>query len=531
MAYENIKADTPGFCCDGDYFYIMKGAPTNMLIQKTSYGDPVMTYPFSHEISLTTKGNYFLSLQFDGVNFWSLEQGDSPNQTTQRILRRWRIENFMCVLKNSWLLRGPAGEKMNGKAFAIESYTGILEHACGPGTGTYPGTDWSYEEMVAFPDEFSVNNYDPQPRGCFFQVSDSFFIVSDTQGIIEEIQVGAIHDYYRIGTASKIQNNFYPGDRVVLRRDLYVFNNASSQGDSGASLYWYRVPWGDAVDPTVLVDLIEQYRGCHESGIYEQTQAATFIRSEGLVGINNGQYVGLIAYIRGQQMLFKRPNLGGTMNYPGPDVYGNSPSPAPDYYFNYVGRNQEFKENMASMIMDTAIKNDRITLHTIYDLAQSGDNITGVTANIYRLQTTYTYGAGALEDSFSLGPYNYVVSIMKPMVTSIGLIAEPALVVANGVDESLIWATVRDQYGAQLEGKRVVFGLTAGTAAIRGYFKCPDSISECIEGSFNWLDGTPHASAEIITGSQDNVSPGQAVIEWRAGTQAGLITIVAIVQP
>jgi hypothetical protein len=524
MAYENIKSDTPGFCCDGHYFYIMKGSPTNMLIQKTSYGDPVMTYPFSHEINLSgNKGGSFLSLQFDGVNFWSLEKGDGTAYNTQKILRRWRIENFMCVLKDSWQLIGVSGESMGGKAFAIESYYNTITHASGPGTGTYVGKDWSYEEMVQL--RF--------PYACFFQVSDKFYIISDTQNIVEEVQVGAIHDESHVGTASKIQHNFYDGDRIVLRRDLYFFNNASpSLFDGGACLYWYHIPFMDVADPTVLQT--PQLRSYHESGVYEQTLASTFITASGLAGINQGYYTGLIAWVRGQQLLLKRPNLSSSLNYPGPDLLGNVVTG-----FDYVGRvNQEFKENMASMIMDTAIKNDRITPHVIYDLSQSTDMSDCTTTNIYRLQTTYTYGTGALEGSFSTGPYNYVVSVMKPMVTSIGLIAEPALVVANGSDESLIYATVRDQYGAVMNAKRVVFGLTASDSAIKGYFVCPEDITSCIQGSFNWLDGTPHAAAEVMTGTQwvspSNPNPrldGTAIIEWRAGTKAGLVTIVAIVQP
>jgi hypothetical protein len=519
MAYENIKSDTPGFCCDGQYFYIMKGSPTNMLIQKTSYGDPVMTYPFSHEIDLSgNKGGAFLSLQFDGINFWSLEKGDGTAYDTQKILRRWRIENFMCVLKDSWLLVGTSGEKMSGKAFAIENYYNTITHASGPGTGTYPGhPTWSYEEMVQL----------KYPHACFFQVSDRFYIISESENIVEEVQVGAIHDYSLVGTAAKIQNNFYEGDKVILRRDLYYFNNASpSVGDSGAALYWYAIPFMDVADPTVLQT--PTFKACHESGIYNATLASTFITASGLAGINQGAYIGLIAYVRGQQLLFKRPNLASSLNYPGPDVHGTWTTG-----FDYVGRvNQEFKENVASMIMDTAIKNDRVNLNAIYDLGQSTDIVSCVTTNIYRLQTTYTYGTGTgMEGTFVTGPYNYVVSVMQPMVTSIGLIAEPALVVANGYDKSYIWATVRDQYGAELLGKRVVFGLSAADTATKGYFVCPEAVADCIPGSFNWLDGTPHYSAEIMTGSQSGVTDGQAVIEWRAGTKAGMVTIVAIVQP
>jgi hypothetical protein len=517
MSYENIRADTPGFCCAGEYFYIMKPAPTNMLIQKTSYGDPVMTYPFSHEINLASAGTSFLSLQYDGINFWSLEKRNvSGNLEKERILRRWRIEDFMCVLQDSWRIRSQGNaENLNGKAFAIENYYDILDEACGPGTGN--------------PDRVILTH----ARGPFFHVTDQFHL-SSSQGYGEDIPVATVLNNYTITTAQPIQRIYYPGDKVNLRRDLYFFNNASpALGDASAAVYWFAIPHIDAADPTTLNE--PTYKGCHDSGIYEQTQAATFITAEDLDGINQACYTGLIAYVRGQQLIMKRPNMpGGGYNYPGPNSDGELTTG-----FDYVGTNTEFRSNMASMIMDNAIKNDRVTLWTIYDLAASVHPTDCSTVNIYRLQTGYTYGV--LEGSFT-GPYNYVVSVMKPMVTSIALTAEPALVVANGVDQALIYATVRDQYGAPISGKRVVFGLTATDSQTKGYFLCPEDISECVEGSFTWLDGTPHAQAEVITGSQSaypggpvyvegGPMAGKAVIEWRAGTKAGLITVLAIVQP
>jgi hypothetical protein len=477
-------------------------------------------------MNLSAKGGSFLSLQFDGINFWSLEQGDAPNQNSQRIIRRWLIQNFMCVLQDSWILRARTAENINGGAFAIESYTDTITEACGYGTSR--------------PDSIKLRH----PRAAFFQVSDRFYLISATQNITQEVQVAAAGDpdYYTvrtngaIGSIGSTQNTFYPGDRIVLRRDLYFFNNESpSQGSAGAALYWYAIPFqSPGGNPT---DLLEPtFKSCHESGIYEQTQAAVFVTVEDLAGINQGKYAGLIAYVRGQQLIFKRPNLASSLPYPGPSITGQMPTG-----FDYTGRvNLEFKENVASMIMDTAIKNDRITLHTIYDIAQSINTTTCTTSNIYRLQTDYTYGT-SIEAAFTIGPYNYVVSVMKPMVTSIALTAEPALVVANGVDAALIWATVRDQYGAPINGKRLVFGVSATDAQAVGYFKCPDDdpipVSRCVQGSFTWLDAAPHKQAEVITGTQSSYLDGppsmggQAVIKWRAGTKAGLVTIVAIVQP
>lgn len=499
MAYENIRLDEPAFCAAGDYFFSMKPAPTNMLIMKTSNGDPVMTYPFSNE--LTVVENAFLSIQYDGVDIWTMEKKTvGGNNEKERIVRRWRLENFTCVMKDSWRVRGQSGEDMNGGAFVIENYQNYIKEACGPGTANLDRIKLAH------------------PHAAFFHVTDQFHIASATQGYSQDLPVATAPVADTVMVSAPFSHVFYPGDPVSLRRDLYFFNNQSpALGAASAAVYQFSVPHMDAVDPTVVNELT--YRGCHDSGIYEGTAASTFLTTSGNIGINNGNYTGIIAYIRGMQMLMKQPNMpGGGILYPG----------------NYSGTNQEFKSNIASMLIDTAIKNDRVTLHTIYDLGCSVSDTDCVSVNIYRLQRDYTYGA--VEGSWST--YNYVVSVMKPMVTSIALTADPALVVANGVDRSFIVATVRDQYGAPLNYKRVIFTISAQTSDQKGYFLCPDSVSPCVQGSFTWLDSVPHQTVEILSGSQwanpqsgGPAMQGQAIVEWRAGTTAGLVTIVATVQP
>jgi hypothetical protein len=508
MAYENIRSDVPAFCVAGDYFYIMKGQPTNSLIQKTSNGDPVMTYPLSHEMD--PAGGSFVSLQYDGINFWSLEKRTVDASTEkERILRRWRVEDFVCVLKDSWRLHGlgSANENMSGTAFAVESYINKLSRAAGPHTiGLYPQNEIKLQ----------------YPHAAFFRVTDQLVLRSTTDpSICEDLPVYTTPDSTTVQTSSNIQNDYYVGDSVILRRDMYYFNNESpSVGAAGAAVYHFSVPHMSAADPTVLNELT--YKSCHESGVYEQTKCATFITTSGLDSINSGHYTGLIGYVRNQNLLLKKPNMpAGGLLYPG----------------NIAGTNIEFRSNEKSMIIDNAIKNDRINLHTIYSIAPSIDDDGCIATNLFRLQQDYTYGA--LEGTFSEGPYNYVVSVLRPMVTSIALTAEPALVVANGVDTALIWATVLDQYGAPMNFKRIVFSLSASSAGSKGYFTCPTEISECTGGAgFRWLDAiAQHQSAEIFTGAQSayNGGPpamqGQAVIEWRAGTEAGMVSIMATVQP
>lgn len=500
MSYENIRLDQGAFCVAGEYFYAMQGDPSYMLVQKTSNGDPVMTYPFSHEVDPADTGE-FLALQYDGVNFWSLEKRDvSGEYESERILRRWRVENYACVLKDSWRLRaqGSTTENINGSAFAVESYYNTLSEACGPGTSNL--------------DRIKLTH----PTAAFYHVTDQFHLQSATEPetTYEDIAVATTPDAYTVTTTSPIGNVYYAGDQVRLRRDLYFFNNeAPGVGSSSAAVYHFAIPHITASDPEELQE--PTYRSCHISGIYENTQSADFITTSGVDAINDGNYTGMITYVRGMQMLMKRPNMpAGGLTYPG----------------GYTGTNTEFRSNIKSMLIDNALKNDRVTLHDIYDLSSSVHETNCISVNMYRLQRGYTYGA--IEGSWST--YNYVVSVLEPMVTSVAVTADPALVVANGVDRAHIYVTVRDQYGEPMDYKRVVLSISAADDDTKGYFLCPDSLGlqyPCVAGSFTWLDATPHQEAEIITGSQDSSLSGQVVIEWRAGTKAGLVSIVATVQP
>jgi hypothetical protein len=355
------------------------------------------------------------------------------------------------------------------------------------------------------------------PHAAFFHITDQFRITSESTGAFLDIPVASTPSVDMVTTTQAISTNFFTGDRVNLRRHLYFFNNQSpAKGSSSAAVYEYAIPYLNVDDPTVLNT--PTYIGCHDSGIYEGTTAATFITTSGNIGINNGIYTGVIGYLRGMQLLMKQPNMpgGGTM-YPG----------------NYTGTNQEFKSNIASMLMTNLLATDRISIHALHDLSTSHNTSACVTSNIYGLQTAVTFGS--LQVTWST--FNYVAYTMTPLVTSIALTAEPALVVANGVDRSLIYATVRDQFGAPLNGKRVVLDLTASQGGGAGYFLCPESISACVAGSFTWLDSVPHKRVEIWTGSQSAypggpaAQQGQVVVEWRSGTVAGLVSIVATVQP
>jgi hypothetical protein len=124
------------------------------MAKKTDAGDIVTTFPFSHEMSPID--DIFYGLQFDGINFWSLEKHpDDPGG--KKLIRRWRIENKCLVLKDSWELVGQGNpvENMDGTAFCVEHYHHKLSGLVGP---SVPG--WT--------NKLRLNS----PTACYFHPGD-----------------------------------------------------------------------------------------------------------------------------------------------------------------------------------------------------------------------------------------------------------------------------------------------------------------------------------------------------------------------
>ncbi len=94
------------------YFYMFDD-DTDMLLQKTDDGVTSFSFPFD-----TLMTNTITSVEHDGINFWSMEDGDVSNT---RVIRRWRIHNYACKLQNSITLSNPA-HTFNADCFTVEHY-------------------------------------------------------------------------------------------------------------------------------------------------------------------------------------------------------------------------------------------------------------------------------------------------------------------------------------------------------------------------------------------------------------------------
>jgi len=484
--YSNLKLTMSHFCVVDDYYFVMYPSPLNLLMKKTNYGDPVMTYPFSDEMDLSAVNNQFIGLDYDGVNFWSLEKvsyGSSIEK--RRRLRRWRIENFMCVLKDSWILSGQGGEDINGRAFCIEHYHDFLAEDCGLGT--------SYTQSLKL----------TTPTSCYFHSGDHIAITDSVTGDIKDAAVNTKLGSDVVNLQVPLDTTLSAGSKVSHFRRLYFFNNqAPTIGASSAALYIWSIPITTGTDP--LTDRTPSYITCDTSGVYEGTQAAHFCTISGVDAVNSGYETGLISYIRGMQLLLKKPMLpAGTTGYPdGVEATGI-----------------EYRSNINSMLIDTLINTAKTEIYTVYALSSSQSPNSASAVNVYRLQNKYTY---ATDGSWST--YNYVVSTLDPVITSLTLSMEPSLLPANGTSKANIYAVLRDQYGYAINDKTVTFQVED---ALGGRFCAPTvTITPCTGGDC-WISGDG-SQARVVTGTQ-NIGDGAAVIGWLVGTSAGFPIVTATV--
>lgn len=108
MAYENIRFRKSNMVVDQGYFY-MFDEDWDSLTQKLDDGTVAFTYPLDTVISTAVK-----SLEYDKINFWSLENpgGGSVN------VKKWRVENSICNLKDTINL----SPDYDSNAFTVEHY-------------------------------------------------------------------------------------------------------------------------------------------------------------------------------------------------------------------------------------------------------------------------------------------------------------------------------------------------------------------------------------------------------------------------
>ena len=391
------------------YFY-MFDQTVDMLFQKTDDGITAFSYPMD-----TVLSNTIFQLEYDGVNFWTLENPD----TEDIIIRRWKIENYICKLKNTFEYTMNISDRFDSKAMTVEHY-----HTTVTGTVHPPGS--------------TIIGVEP---GYGLQLTGNMYITlgPNKDGLSETIQVqGSADGVITLAAPTTLEYGLHPGGAlyepnsrsgVQFYTYIWFFNNYYGLVSSTGALYKVNAYASDSIHT--------RYPG----GAYKAVTACTFYK----VGSFLDEYgvpmqVDTLAYVKSRNLLFI-------------DVSGEG-SELPYY---------------GSMVMDNGTT-------AIDDIAMYDENI-------YRLQ-------GA----------NYALSTLESFVSSIALVASPAIITAVQSSTTTIDAYVKDQFFQPVASRQVTFS-------------DDDDVGTIIS------DPTPNTDGL-----------GKASVVYQAGTEARVVTITATVQ-
>jgi hypothetical protein len=373
MAYENIRLTKPNVTMVDGYFYMMDH-DTDSLIVKTDDGTQAYSFPLD-----TTLGTTVVSLEYDGYNFWSLEDGGGNDM----VIRRWYLDNYVCKLRQTINLVESASHKFSSNAFTVEHYHTTFTSNEGIGSASISVADAS-------------------------KVSSGYTVVlgpNTADNAVEEFQVSSAgaNTINLNGTTTRA---YVSGDPISFYKTIWLFNDFDGTDSSTGALYQINAYTGGIQTKTA-------------GGAYQSVKACSFfdipyyVFNPGVV-TETPKY-NAICYVKTSNLLFLDPD--------------------------------DLANGFGSMSMDNVHQNQASVLD-IYDITFDG-------TNIYRLQRSATYYGATT--TFADNTYNYQLSTLKSFVTSVSLRADPAILPANGINQSLITAIVKDQFNLPVEARWVEF--------------------------------------------------------------------------
>jgi hypothetical protein len=250
MAYDNIKFRKYNMTVAGGCFY-MFDEDWGSLVEKLDDGSTSFAYPLNTLIS-----NPIKSLEYDKVNFWSLEDPSGDGI----IIRRWQVESNTCNLKDTFDL----SPGYSSEAFTVEHYHTTVATTISGGYSNIQVSKY-YDTVISGSVTLTLgpNNLD--------QYED--VIVDSVSGT-------------NITLTSGTQYSYEIGDEVNFYLYLWVFNN-----DGSGSLCQIDALTGN---------LLNQYNDSE----YDNITACTFARISNVFTSN----VDALIYVKSTNLKFVNVN-------------------------------------------------------------------------------------------------------------------------------------------------------------------------------------------------------------------------------
>lgn len=256
---ENLKFRKPHMTFVDGYFYMFDD-DTDMLLQKTDDGITAFSYPFDTLMTETVKG-----LEYDGINFWAMYDGEVENTL---VFSRWRIENYVCKLKELTTLSNP-GHKFNGEAFTVEHYHCTI-------SGAYTAGDTI----------ITINTEDGQLPGELLSGMTAT-IGPNPAGKTETISIQHVSGNV-VTFSDPLENTYFDSNEFIFYNNFWLFNNANELDTTNGALYKLNAYSGS-------ISFI------YPGGVYKDVKAATFSEISHFVDYGT---VNSLMYVKASNLLF-----------------------------------------------------------------------------------------------------------------------------------------------------------------------------------------------------------------------------------
>lgn len=462
MVRENVKFTNPNFTGDGTYFYSMV-LSSQVLQVKVDDGSIAFTYPLA-----TSLGNTVKELEWDGVYFWSLEP-----KTGGIIIRKWGIQSFICQQVQLFEFTNGTTHTYDADAFSLEHYrltVGINNNGSGGYTTGLTDINISDTSMLDVGDVLTFVRRLTSPAS---RVNTAFVEQGVVQSILSATQVrltAAMSGNPHSDGKGFRGPDITPGagqpptpDEVFVTKYIWL-NNKNSPGSTGTpALYKIRATNGS----NVIQFSGTQFSSVGGSAFYTKYNLAVGLDSEA-TKYNTTVVVDSAAGGRQTYMLIARDS---TLLF-----YNVST--------NVIDR---------SMVMNN-IKIDTVSTWNVYDMIVLGEEPNMV---LYRLQNGTTYKNSMLDlvDESWSSQYNYEKQLLRRVVSSIAVTAEPSIVPADGNATSRITAVLRDQYNDTApSGKTVNWSDDSGDDRLASAQTVTDSFGKAVN---TYTSGTTEQDVKI----------------------------------
>ncbi len=425
MVRQNIRLSEGNFTSDGVYYYCMLDG-TQALQQKVDDGTVAFTYPLDTSVT----GN-ILELSWDGVYFWSLED----NGSTGFFIRKWAIESFICRQQQLFTFTTGSTHTYDASAFAVEHYRlTVAANDNGAGGYTTGLSDINISDTSML-EPGDVLTFVRRGTNVASRFGTAFVEQAVVQSVLSATQVrltGAMADDphgdgkgFRGPAVIPAGSSPITPDEVFVTKHLWV-GNANAPGAPGTpALYKIRASNGSN---------IIQFSGTQYSSIGGMTFYTTYNQGIG-IDANATKY---------NTTIVDSSALGGLQTYV---LIARSSTLM---FFN----TDTFAIDR-TLIMNN-VKVDTVSVWPVFDM-----EVLGIEPDVvlYRIQngTTYKNESLALTDeSWGTTQWNYEKQLLRRVVSSIAVSANPSIIPADGNSTSDITATVRDQYNDLIPSGKTV---------------------------------------------------------------------------